>query len=367
MRTVKLKIGIDGRNLQGKITGIGRYVRELCINLNKLLPEATFYIYTNRPIQMPVVSENWILRKEENYLAYYIKPVFWLKYFANRLIFKDELDVFWGTATFIPKLPKGVKSVVTVHDINYVVAPETLNITKRIANQIYYERDIKSADVVLTNSKATADRLFNIHGIETNGIVRPGVSEIFKPQNENEIMDFLNYYKLKRPFLLGVATWEPRKNLDLLVRAFIEMKFSGLLTEHKLVLVGKRGWKDKKIKKLISNCEFSSEIISLGYIPYEHLPKLYAACDVFVFPSKYEGFGIPIIEALACGAKVVATNIPELREAGGDYAIYIEPTIEEIKLGILRALNTHNNNGKKRLQIPRWEESARVLAEALTR
>lgn len=113
------------------------------------------------------------------------------------------------------------------------------------------------------------------------------------------------------------------------------MKAEGLLNEHKLVLAGGRGWKDQRLVALLDGTD---SVIPLGYIPDDHLVALYSGADLFIFPSLYEGFGMPVREALACGAKVLTSDIPELREAGGDDAVYAPPTFDGIQRGILTGL-----------------------------
>ncbi len=114
------------------------------------------------------------------------------------------------------------------------------------------------------------------------------------------------------------------------------MREQGLITAHELVLAGDRGWKDEEISAAIA--EAGDSVRDIGYVPEDQLSALYSGADVFVFPSKYEGFGMPILEARASGTRVVTTDSPELREAGGEEAIYVTPTVEDLRAGILTAL-----------------------------
>jgi len=139
------------------------------------------------------------------------------------------------------------------------------------------------------------------------------------------------------------------------------MKSEGLIPDHKLVLVGERGWKDSTIVELARKSE---AVVSLGFVEDASLAALYSGAEAFVYPSHYEGFGMPVLEARACGARVVTTDLPELREAGGEDAIYISPTEEGIRSGIARAvaavaarpINWRDWN---------WEGSASILAQVL--
>ena len=151
---------------------------------------------------------------------------------------------------------------------------------------------------------------------------------------------------------------KPRKNLERLVSAFIEMKAQGLLGDRTLVLVGKRGCKYRRLEYLLEHSG-AKQVLPLGHVPDEHLPPLYGGADIFVCPSLYEGFGIPVLEARACGARVVASDIPELREAGGSDAIYAQPTTEGIRSGILRAVEQPKGPSTAFVP-PTWREGAEI-------
>lgn len=357
-----MKIGIDGRALQGSRSGVGRYVYELCRELDKVLPSAHFFVYSSVPLEMPVLSERWTLRLDKSPLAKYMKSVLWLKYRCGLLCKKDNLDVFWGAATFLPKLPRMVRTIITVYDLNYKIVPETMSITHRWAFRLFFKRDVARADVVTTISKGSSDRLYRLFRRAADFIVYPAIDSSFSPQSETRVQEVLLKYSLQRPYLLAVATWEPRKNLELLIHTFLDIKRQGLLCEHKLVLVGGRGWKDQRLAALLSGTD---SVIPVGYVPDEHLAPLYSGADVFIFPSIYEGFGMPVAEASACGTQVVASDMPEMREAGGEGVIYVTPTAEGIRHGILTALSPLIMREKKVAIFRSWKSSVENLALAI--
>jgi glycosyltransferase involved in cell wall biosynthesis len=359
-----LKIGIDGRALLGTRTGVGRYVYELCRELDKQLPGAQFFVYSSVPLEMPVLSERWILRLDQSPSSKYMKSVLWLKYRCGYLCKKDKLDVFWGAATFLPQLPGTVRTVITVYDLNFMVVPETMSFTHRWAFKLFFKKDVTRADVVTAISKGSSDRLFNLFGRAADAIVYPAIDASFRPQAETRIQEVLSQHALPRPYLLAVATWEPRKNLELLIHTFLDMKKQGVLGDHQLVLVGGRGWKDQRLAALLSGTD---SVIPLGYIPDEQLAPLYSGADVFIFPSIYEGFGMPVAEARACGTSVVTSDTPELREAGGEKVIYVAPTVDGIREGILSALPQQLNK-QHILNVANsrsWKTSAETLALSL--
>jgi len=217
---------------------------------------------------------------------------------------------------------------------------------------------------VLANSYGTAARIRAMTGAEVTDVVQPGVTPHFHPPEstgEVEIPEKLSRLGVKRPFLLSVATTEPRKNLDVVLRAYIDLKRGGKLSEHQLVLAGPTGWKNRALKQRIGEA-CAHGLVLAGYVPDELMPVLYAGADALVFPSLYEGFGMPVLEARACGARVVTTDIPELREAGDEYVIYVQPTLDGVKAGIMQAIGLPKPPpGVGRT----WNEAARILARAL--
>jgi glycosyltransferase involved in cell wall biosynthesis len=340
---------------------VGRYVYELCRELDKQLPNAQFFVYSSVPLEMPVLSERWVLRLDQSPYAKYMKSVLWLKYRCGSLCKKDNLDVFWGAATFLPQLARSVRTVITVYDLNFKIVHETMSFTHRWAFKLFFKKDVARATVVTAISKGTSGRLLALFGRAADAIVYPAIESSFCPQSETRVQEVLLQYALPRRYLLAVATWEPRKNLELLIHTFLNMKEQGLLGEHKLVLVGGRGWKDQRLAALLSGTD---SVIPLGFVPDEHLAPLYTGADLFIFPSIYEGFGMPVAEARACGTKVVTSDTPELREAGGEEVFYVEPTAEGILQGILDGQSQRKPGNIKR-SFPSWEIGAKALAVAL--
>jgi glycosyltransferase involved in cell wall biosynthesis len=360
-----LKIGIDARPFEKKRTGLGRYVFELCKELDKELPNATFYLYSQFPVDLPCHSERWIARIETRTWAKCLKNQVWFKLLCGQFCKRDNLDVFWASATYCPTLNQSVRLVTTSYDLNNIIIPRTMPFFARLSSMIFYKQDVLKADAVISISQGTADRLQYHYKLVCHAIIRPALSGIFKPKTQEEIEHCLESYSIDSPYLLAIAIWEPRKNLEVLVKTFLKMKSDGLLSRYKLVLVGRfDARRQGKFSRLVySNLQ---DMLPLGYIPDKDLPMLYSGADLFVFPSIYEGFGMPVLEAIACGTKVVASDIPELHEAGGEDAIYISPNENGIRQGILKALSDKTPQSKSVLsKATTWKEGAEVLARIL--
>ena len=337
-----MKIGIDGRAFQGNLTGIGKYVSELCRVLDRCLPDARFYIYSQLPICMPVNSKRWIHRQDPSILAKYMKSVLWLKLSCGRLCSQDDLDAFWSIGHFSPRLSKKIKRILIVHDVIFRVLPESMPLFHLSSHKLFFKKEVNRANLIITNSMGTSERLNQYYGRNADIIINPPVSKSFYPRSRQQIQKFLKKYNISSPYLLSVAKKAPIKNLQMLIRVYIKMKKEGSLPKHNLVLVGGDGWRYKGTHSLLSRNE-NNGIIDLGYIPENELPILYSGSDIFIFPSIYEGFGIPVLEARMCGARIVTSDIPELHEAGGDNAIYIVPSEEGIKKGILECINNKSD------------------------
>jgi glycosyltransferase involved in cell wall biosynthesis len=356
-----VRIGIDGRRLGPRLKGIGRYVWELCKGLNTVLPAARFFLYSPKSLNLPSISPRWSLRVDGSPLGRRLPSNLWLVTRVGLMSRRDNLDAFWAGTGLLPLIGLKTRGVLTVHDLVQRVAPETMNLQALWAARLFFLRSLAKADAVVTNSAGTAHRLETSFGYKAAAVVRPGLSRVFQPRSANETRTVLIRYGVTQPYLLSVSTWEPRKGLEPLIRAFRRMKAEGLIPNHKLLLVGERGWKNSSIIELARNTE---SVVNLGFVDDMSLAALYSGTGAFIYPSTYEGFGMPVLEARSCGARVVTSDIPELREAGGEDAIYVAPTEQGICSGILLAL-------KAAAAKPvdwrdwNWTISASALAEVL--
>jgi glycosyltransferase involved in cell wall biosynthesis len=364
-RSGSLRIGIDGRAFMRRPTGVGRYVVELCKHLDRLLPNARFFAYAPSELNLPFCSERWTARIDRSWAARNFNRGLWLISRAGSLCSRDCLDVFWGAVTLLPRLEPQVKAVTTVYDLNHKIVPSTMGASDLWGRRLLFGPSLARASQIVAISDGTAAKLRSVYGRTVAAVVRPGVSEEFTPQPREKVQACLSRYRLAAPYLLAVGTREPRKNFDILVEAYLEMKSEGLLDAHSLVLAGNRGWKDKRLRGLLEHGA-SRGVIVLDYVDQNVLPALYTGADALILPSFYEGFGIPVLEARACGAQVVASDIPELREAGGDDAIYIAPSRAGIREGILKVVSDGAGATVSADRPPTWEKGAEVLARVLT-
>ncbi len=215
--------------------------------------------------------------------------------------------------------------IVTIHDLSALYYPETFGVFTVLSHRYILPHALKNTDVVITVSYNSKQDIVKLLGFPEDYIevTYLGVDEIFKPINVED--DFLKKkYNLKEPYILYVGTLEPRKNVPTLLKAFYKLKRRWNIP-HKLVIVGKVGWKYHSIFRVVEELELQKYVVFTGYVPREDLPKFYNSADIFVYPSIYEGFGLPPLEAMACGCPVVTTNVSSLPEVVGDAGIKVNP------------------------------------------
>lgn len=362
-------IGIDGRAFYGAHAGTGRYVTELCRVLDAALPDANFLVYGNRPLELPVSNGRWRQRGDDSSIMSRMPAALWYFLRAGRLAERDGVDVFWGAANFLPLGLGRTPAILTVYDFVYRLFPQTLNLTHRLAYRLFFKHGLRRAQVIIAISQGTSDRLYAFHGRNADLVIRPRVARHFQPPRAETVLEARDHYGIDFPYFLSVSTLEPRKNLEALIEAFLQMRGAGELPNAGLVLAGQQGWKDRRLVDAVARAKaLGARIVLTGHVPDEWLPALYADAGAVVMPSLYEGFGMPVLEAKCCGARIVTSDIPEIREAGGDGPIYIEPTVEGIKQGLRLAEKSPPGNIAVVREVDRgasWAQEGGALVNAI--
>ena len=364
-RSPALRIGIDGRTLEPPRTGVGRYVFEICRGLDVVLPPDTeFYVYARRPVPLPVDSPRWTMRAESVAGFQRLPASAWLKARGGRLAERDSVAVFWGAGALAPGLGWTGPTVLTVHDLCPFIAPETLVWSTRVAASAWLARDVRRAAAVVAASVGTSRRIRALLGVDCAAAVPSTAGAAFHPPDADRVRAVRQRLGLARPYFLSVATREPRKNLPLLVDSYGRARtldVSGGVAAHDLVLAGGAGWGSVTWPAVPG-------VRTLGYVADDDLPALYAGATAFVFPSRYEGFGIPVLEARMCGARVITTDLPELHEAGGvEDVTYVAPKLDPLTRALIDAAAIAGMPVAPRREPPgTWVDAARVYATVLT-
>lgn len=318
-----MKIGIDARPLISKYpSGIGNYLIHVLENFNNT-DENEFYLYSNQPLE----HHREITSKFNVKIVPGKIGTLWVCYQLKRSLEEDGIDVFWGTQHMLPLNVKNIRRIVTVHDLALVINPRWGSVNNAIMQNIFAKKSCKVADKILPISKATAKDILRIVGCEKDKIVPILLGGKDKKDYDITKEEELTYRKQfgigKSKYFLFIGTIEPRKNIEGIIRGF-EYFNSVVQEKYHLILAGGIGWKFRPIEKTIQNSKFADMIHLPGYITEKEKDFLYKNASAVVFPSHYEGFGIPVLEAMAYGVPVITTKISSLPEVGGENAFYAD-------------------------------------------
>jgi glycosyltransferase involved in cell wall biosynthesis len=334
----KMRIGIDFHSAEDEGSGNCVYIRNLVDGLIQKSQEDEFFLYvTDR-------THNYYKRFEDvnnvhlcsigstNFLIRFI--VLGIKTFINKI---DLLFVQYAA----PFVYRG-KLVVTVHDISFIHFPNCFNKLELFYHNILIPINIKRAYKVLTVSEFSRQDIIKHYLVPDNKVkaISNGVNRIFKSMPDLEkARAVLNGYNIFGKFILFVGRINSRKNVIALIKAFNNLKNSSKIS-HKLIIIGKNDFLSEVIKNEIKNCLHKNEIIMLGYVLEEHLPSFYNLADLFVYPSLYEGFGLPVLEAMSCGCPVITSKNSSLPEVAGAAGILIDPlNVEELANAMMKVIN----------------------------
>ncbi len=330
-------IGVDSRPLREKQTsGIPMYVRSLLEALAMIDQKNEYILYAHKDFDYPMPGGNF--RKRSGAVTRY--GSLWMQAELPLWLTQDKVDIFWGTQHILPLLmSRRIKAILTVHDLVHYVFPETMKRRNFLINKYIIPPSIHRTDAVVAISNWTLSDVKKYLAPKNKimEVVHQGVGRPIFPRNRVVAKEKIKeHYGLEGPFLLTVGTFEPRKNIAGLFKAF------SLIADkipHRLAVVGQKGWKNQNIISEIQESKIKDRIHLLGYVPDEILPDVYSAADVFVFPSLYEGFGFPPLEAMACAVPVVASNVSSIPEVVGDAAMLVNPyDPPDIARGILKVV-----------------------------
>lgn len=239
-------------------------------------------------------------------------------------------------------MPFDGPTLTTVHDLSWLSFPDAHPVERVRFLDKHLPETLARANLVLTDSEFIAAEIASRFALPRTKIraIPLGVDAAYRPRTAEEILATLARHGLERSaYLLVVATLEPRKNLARLVRAYAALPTS-TKARHPLVIVGARGWLHRELERTVAPLEASGSVRRLGYIGEDELPLLYAGAHAFAFPSLYEGFGLPVLEAMASGVPVLTSNVSSLPEVAGDAALMVDPNDEaSLRDGLARLLD----------------------------
>jgi len=365
-----MRVGIDGYSLAEPRTGVGHYTLELARALAFISPSDQFELVSPAPFEATALDE--IERAQlPNLLtvtprASSIRGHWWsigLPLYARRAGF----DLFHGTNFELP-LWKRRRSVVTIHDLSTLLHPD-----KHLPRLVRRARlrlplVVRIADMIITPTESVKREVCQHLGVRAEKVIAipSAARSSFQPMPIAETVPIRKRLGIEDDFLLFVGTLEPRKNLLTLLKAF-EKLLSQSSLRPQLVIAGGEGWLMDELSAFMKQGAIKDRLRLTGYLRDEELRALYSSCSVFIYPSVYEGFGLPPLEALACGAPVVAGRIPALQETLGSAARLVEPLdVDALAGSILELLQDGNRRQLLKSAGPQhaakfsWEQTARL-------
>lgn len=292
---------------------------------------------------------------------------FWIPY----SLLKNKVDIYIGSSTiffpyfFISKL----KKISFVYDIVWKLYPETMKLGTKITMKLFAMRNLKRSDLLISISDSTRRDVGSILNIDTKITTIPLAADkdIFYKADILSIDIVRKKYNISKRYILSVCTLEPRKNLISLLYAYSGMKN---YDQYQLVLVGQIGWIRSNFFNLIEEFGIKNNVLIIGYVPKEDLAPLYTGAEIFALPSLYEGFGLPVLEAMQCGCPVVTSNSSSIPEVIGNAGIMIDAqNVDELKKALEKILSDNSKRiemsikGLERARKFSWEKSAKKLIE----
>lgn len=319
-----MKIGFDGKRAANNLTGLGNYSRSLIANLAHFFPQNQYFVYTPKIKDKPQIS-SFLSGKHIIAKLPGSGGLLWRTFGIKKQLVADDIDLFHGLSHEIPVNLKAanIPAVVTIHDLIFLKFPRYYRAIDRFIYKLKCRHACQQADRIIAISECTKRDVIEFFNTDPKKIevVYQGCDDSFKtPASDEKKLLVHRRFGLPEKYLLNVGTIETRKNLLTLIRTLPHINKT-----HKLVVVGKPTSYTGLVKKEIDRLGLGARVIFLRDVPFDELPSIYQMADVFIYPSEYEGFGIPVIEALYSGVPVVAAKGSCLEEAGGPDSIYIDP------------------------------------------
>ncbi|MCL4367539.1 glycosyltransferase family 4 protein [Patescibacteria group bacterium] len=397
-----MTIGFDAsRAFINHRTGTENYSYQILYHLSKIDQQNKYLVYLRPGANLAKIKRlhKWPANFSFQIINYHF---LWTQLGLAKRTFTDHLDVLFVPAHTLPILHQpGLKTVMTVHDLGSEFLPQTHQLKQRLYLNFTTHSQIKSASLVIAVSQATKKDILKKVTIDPKKItvVYEGFDQqLFKPVSNDQLLNTLRHFNLvDKDYFLFVGTIQPRKNLHNLILAyqaflqnFSAQQHQGINITHSqtgknshlkswqpqpktaqlpyLILAGTKGWLAEKIYQLPQHLGITDKVKFLGFVPDHDLPALYSGARAFLFPSLFEGFGLPILESMACGCPVLTSNSSSMPEVAGEAAILVNPnSVESITQGINKIYNQPPGKqlGFQQAEQFSWEQAARQTLAVL--
>ncbi len=360
-----MRFSVDAHAIGRHLTGNEVYIRCLLERFSRIDAAAEFIAY--------VAASGSAARIPERVAKRHISgnPFIRLGFDLSSKLREDRPDLLHVQYTAPLACP--VPFVVSVHDVSFLEHPEYFPFPRALQLRLTVERTVRSAARILTGSEFSRQAIARAYGLEADriSVVPNAASSDFRPLPRSNTTPWLRErFQIPAPYLLTVGDLQPRKNQIGLIRAFTEMIRAYPHLPHHLVLAGKETWFSNRIRNAARESDVADRIHLVGFVTDDDLLRLYNGCDVFVFPSFYEGFGLPVLEAMACGRAVACSNTSALPEVADSAALLFDPhsTAEMTRAMLDLVLDTDLRSRMERLGAQRasqfsWQKTAEKTLE----
>ncbi len=352
-----------------RAAGINRYIHQLLAHLRPLASEQDRLIaFTGHWKLPPELEPTPYFRVSQTGLPTW-KPsvrIAWEQLLQPPAAVRERLDIL-HSLSYVQPLLCPAKSVVTMLDLTFMRMPRSFNRWNRLYLAAMSTISARLCHRIVAISESTRQDVIRFLGVppEKVEVIYCGVDAPFRPIDDQAVLDrFRSERGVPGQFLLYLGTLEPRKNVERLIEAYAKVRLTDQIP-HKLVLGGAKGWLYEKIFSRVQELGLSEEVVFTSYIPYEELPLWYNCADTFIYPSLYEGFGLPPLEAMACGTPVITSSISSLPEVVGNAAVTVDPLdVDALAGAITKVLGEPALREKLKMEGPRraahfsWTETA---------
>jgi glycosyltransferase involved in cell wall biosynthesis len=364
-----MRIVFDGTTLRPRRTGVGYYTEHLLWHLaQEAAQDEELVVVSNRPID---TTRPLPARVRVAQARWRMPQMVWMQMLAPRLLRELRPDVAHFTNGMLP-LGSSTPSVVTIHDMSLTLFPKFHPPRRVLLNRPLVDIAARRAAAIITVSESAKRDIVRLCELSPDRVhvVHEAAAPSFQPVSDPADLDRVRRrYALDGRIILYVGTVEPRKNLVTLIDAFARRRHAGDLS-HRLVCVGPYGWLSRDIQSRIERLNVADAITFTDYVPFADLPALYTLAEFFVFPSVYEGFGLPVVEAMACGLPVITGPTSSLREIAGGAIVHVDPLDADslgaamVALAANRERREHLSEcGIARARLYSWRRAARETLE----
>lgn len=340
--------------------GIGRFSLEMLKRLALAHPEHEFYFLFDRPYDESFIFATnvhpVVLGPQARHPFLF---VLWFDHSVYRWLKKNQPDLFLSPDGYLSLRTK-VKSLAVIHDLNFEHYPNDLPLLARWYYRYFFPRFAAKATRIATVSEFSADDIVRNYGIDREKIdvVYNGVNEVFSPAETDDIVKFKELYTSGEDYFLTLGSIHPRKNIVRTIQAFTWFRRKNPLFKTKLVLIGDTYWWNSSMKSTLDSSEFKQDVIFAGRLDDQAVNIAISGAQALLYISYFEGFGIPMIEAMRCGTPVLAANATAIPEIAGKAAFYVDPfSVEDISYGMLRLVT--DTAERERLKVDSLEQSAK--------